>query len=161
MARTCRGCGGHEECVCKEEKFVDNLNEQAEKGIKWLYPEDDPVPTHKGAEIVAEFVYNVTGAVKLDKLKRRSYGWNYESGGYYGSELITIIAYIPYTPPTPPEKPQDCPFCGGEMKLRGMPGALYFSCQGAQEGSCLITPERKTKAEAIKALNSIRVVSDE
>ena len=85
----------------------------------------------------------------------RKPGWNME----FSDKQVTIRAYVPYVRPEPPEEPQDCPFCGAKMKVYENAYGDYIAICSKDE--CLFrTPSFKTQAEAIKALNSVRVESE-
>lgn len=130
--------------------------------MNWIYPEEGH-EWKEGEEIVAEFEYKGATDIALLRWFPHDGGFLYSTSHHLANDIGRIIAYMPYTKPEPPEteKPQDCPFCGAEMQLRQLGDTFYYRCGNDGHASCLITPERETKAEAIKALNSVRVESEE
>lgn len=136
--------------------------------MEWQYPEEGQ-KWEEGEEIVAEFIMllNLHGLENGDRAQRRLkrsiragvQGWRHGSFSFLRDEDIELVAYIPYTNPEPPEKPQDCPFCGSEMRhFHGDCPTVWhvYKCVGDCRWSG--PPYKKTKAEAINALNSIKVV---
>ena len=130
--------------------------------IDWKYPDQDPIPDKVDERFIIEFEFTENSKTIVLRSTRGSDGWfvdgtlRYIPDRYLG-DSIKIIAYMPYTKPEPPEKPQDCPFCGAKMVHNDTPrlgGWQWCECNSCN----LRTPDKKTKAEAIKALNSIRVV---
>ena len=138
--------------------------------MEWLYPEEGQT-WEEGDEIVAEYTIPAIGVQSTARMEYKIvrccefsyYAWEFEKGNNLQASDVHIIAYMPYVkpePPEPPEKPQDCPFCGNRMEELISGGVWYlFLCEGKE---CQFSsPYRETKAEAIKALNSVRVVTEE
>ena len=126
--------------------------------MNWIYPEEGKV-WEEGEEIVAEFEH--CGDISVCKLKRFGSKWRRVNGAMASTvqyDKPNIIAYMPYTKPEPPEKPQDCPFCGGSVTLYSgdVTRFHWYLCDDGL-GCGFRIGKQRTKAEAIKALNSVRV----
>lgn len=125
--------------------------------MNWLYPEEGQT-WKEGDEIVAEFDH-VEACSYTHRLKRVDGCWLVRKPGenrVFFDSHICIIAYMPYVKPTPPEKLQNCPFCGGEMTIDRFDHYYTERYKIACRQKCIFLI-RKTKSEAIKALNSVRV----
>ena len=131
--------------------------------IEWKYPENgDYPPTEEGAEIIAEFEFLATGGLcEAYHMRMWSGLWHIKRFGILADKDINIIAWTPYNAPEPPEKPQDCPFCGSPAHYNeAAEDHHYYRCKRANEVGCpicIVGPDGKTKEEAKKAWNQIRV----
>lgn len=131
--------------------------------MEWIYPEEGKT-WEEGDDIIAEYTIPATRAESTARMKYKIirccefsyYAWEFENGNNLQASDVRIIAYMPYTKPELPGKPQDCPFCGAKMEVYENVYEDWIAICSVDD--CLFrTPSCKTKAEAIKVLNSVRV----
>lgn len=158
---------------CVDDNFPPEYLEpyvESQTEINWLYPEEGH-EWKEGDEIIAEYILPVNRFRATARMRHRiarcqeySYdAWEFENGNNLPASDVRIIAYIPYVPPNPPEEPQDCPFCGSEMKLQAsdlLTEKMYWYQCVSTIGCGFRATNCKTKEEAIKTLNSVKVVKE-